>query len=44
MHASFWLESLMERDDLGQLGINMDNVKMDLKETGLEGVDWMDLA
>jgi len=34
----------MERDDLGQLGINMDNVKMDLKETGLEGVDWMDLA
>ena len=44
MHAGFWLENLKERDNLGHLGINRDNIKMDLKETGSEGVDWMDLA
>ena len=44
MHAGFCLENLKERDNFGQLGINRDNVKMDLKETGWEGVDWMDLA
>jgi len=31
--------NLKERDNLGQFGINMDNVTMDLKETGWEGVD-----
>jgi hypothetical protein len=44
MHASLWLENLKERDNLGQLCINRDNIKTDLKETGSEGVDWMDIA
>jgi len=44
MHSGFWLENLQERDHLGQPGINRDNVEMDLKEEGWEGVDSMDLA
>jgi hypothetical protein len=44
MHSGFWLENLQERDHLGQLGINRDNVEMDLKEEGWEGVDAMVLA
>jgi hypothetical protein len=44
MYAGFWLENLKERGNLGELGINRCKVKMELKETGWEGVDWMDLV
>jgi hypothetical protein len=44
MHAGFWLENLKERDNLGKIGISRDNIKTDLKETGSEGVDWIDFA
>jgi hypothetical protein len=32
------LENLKGRDHLGQFGVNRVNVKMDMKETGWEGV------
>ena len=45
MHSAFWWGNLKERDHLQGLGISWeDNVKMDLKEVGWEGMDWTNLA
>jgi hypothetical protein len=41
MHAKFWLESLKRRRPLGRRGCRWeDNIKMDLREIGLGGVDY----
>jgi hypothetical protein len=37
MHVGYWWESQMERD-------HCDNIKMDLREIGWDGIDWIDLA
>jgi hypothetical protein len=40
----FWWGNLRERDHLGSLGVDGDNIKMDLKEVGLEawnGLVWL---
>jgi alpha-glucosidase (family GH31 glycosyl hydrolase) len=37
MHTKFWWENMKGKDYLGDLGI--DNIKLDLKEIGWEGVD-----
>jgi hypothetical protein len=44
MHTKFWEESLKERDQLEDLGIDGRNIKMVLKEIGLESVDLIHLA
>jgi len=48
MHTIFWLENLKERDQKRSLGRPMhrwkDNIRMNLREIGCEGVDWMHLA
>jgi hypothetical protein len=38
MHIRYWWESRNERDHL------VDNIKMDLREIGWEGMDWIDLS
>jgi len=43
MHTSFWSENLKE-EPLGRSRRRWeDNVKMDLREIGWEGVDWIHL-
>jgi hypothetical protein len=42
MHTIFWLENLKGRDHLEDLYV--DNIRINLRETGWEGVDWMHLA
>jgi hypothetical protein len=37
MHIGYWWESQEERD-------YWDNIKMDLREIGWDGVDWIDMA
>ena len=40
----FWWGNLRERDHLGSLGVDGDNIKMDLQEVGLEawnGLVWL---
>jgi hypothetical protein len=44
MHTKFWLENQKGKDPSGDLGIDGDNIKMDLSEIGWKGVDWMHLA
>jgi hypothetical protein len=44
MHTKFWEESLKERDQLEDLGIDGGNIKMVLKEIGWESVDLIHLA
>jgi len=43
MHTGFWCGDLRERDHLENLGIDGENVKMDLQEVGWDR-DWLDLA
>jgi hypothetical protein len=44
MHIGYWWESQKERL-LGRPRRRwMDNIKMDLRETGWDGMDWIDLA
>jgi hypothetical protein len=38
MHIGYWLESQKERDHW------VDNNKMNLREIGWDGMDWIDLA
>jgi len=40
MHIGFWWTDLKEKSNLEDLGVD----KMDIKEIGWEGVDWIDLA
>jgi hypothetical protein len=44
MHTIFLLENLMGRDHSEDGRRWGDNIRIDLKETGWEGADWMDLA
>jgi hypothetical protein len=43
MYTEFWSEDLKERDRSERLD-GHDNIRMDLYETGWEGVDWIRLA
>jgi hypothetical protein len=40
----FLYKNLKEGDHWENLGTNEDNIKMNLKEIGWEGVDWIHLA
>jgi hypothetical protein len=40
MHIGHWLESQKKRPRSKRV----DNIKMDLREVGWDGVDWIDLA
>jgi hypothetical protein len=40
MHIGYWWESQKVRDHWEDL----DNIKMDLREIGCNGMDWIDLA
>jgi hypothetical protein len=40
-YTGFWRGKLKERDNLKGLGLNGNNIKMDLKETVWEGVEWV---
>jgi hypothetical protein len=42
--TKFWLESLKGRDLSEVLGADGRNINMDLREVGLEGVEWIHLA
>ena len=46
MHIGFWRGNLKEKEDLlGRPGrIWENNIRMDLKDIGWEGIDWIDLA
>jgi hypothetical protein len=44
LHTGFWWANLRERDRLGDPGVDGDNIKTDLQEGGLRGMDWIDLA
>jgi hypothetical protein len=45
MHIGYWWESQKERDPLGRPRRRwVDNIKMDLREIGWDGVDWIELA
>jgi hypothetical protein len=39
-----WSKNLKGRYYLGDLRLDGDNIKMDLRETGYEGVDWTHLG
>jgi hypothetical protein len=41
MRTKFWLEGLKGGDHSQNLGAEEENIKMYLRETGLEGVDWI---
>jgi len=44
VHKKFWLENLKERDHWEDTCRWEDNIRMDLRETGWEGVDWIHLG
>jgi hypothetical protein len=45
VHTGFWWGNLREGDHLEDPGIIWeDNIKMDLREVGWEGMDWIDPA
>jgi hypothetical protein len=45
MHIGFWWESQKERDKLGKPRCRWrHNIRMDVKEIGWGGMDWIDLA
>ena len=45
MHIGFWWENLREKRPLGRPRHRWeDNIKMDLREVGCGGMDWVDLA
>jgi hypothetical protein len=43
MHTKFWSEKLKGRNHSDDLGMNKENIIMDLREIGWEGVDWIRL-
>jgi hypothetical protein len=44
MYTKFWSENLKGRDHAEDLGVDgRINIRMDLREIGWEGVDWMHL-
>jgi len=44
MHTKFWSENLKEKTLGRPRRRREDNIRMDLRETGWEDVDWMHLA
>jgi hypothetical protein len=44
MHKHFWLKGLKERDLSENLGVDGDNIKINLREMGLEYADCIYLA
>jgi hypothetical protein len=46
MHIGYWWESQKERDHQEDQDVGgwVDNIKMDLREIGWGGMDWIDLA
>jgi hypothetical protein len=42
--TGFWWESPKEKDHLEDQGVDEDWIKMDLREIGLGGVEWIHLA
>jgi hypothetical protein len=40
LHTGFWWGKLKEKDHLENKGVDV-RIKMDLKETGWRGVDWI---
>jgi hypothetical protein len=45
MHIGYWWESEKERDQLGRpRRMWANNIKMDFREIGSDGMDWIDLA
>jgi len=43
MHTGFWWGNLGEGDDLEEVELDGDNIKMDIKAVELEGVNWIGL-
>jgi hypothetical protein len=44
MHINYWWESQKERDHYENQHRWVDNIKMDLREIGWGGMDWIDLV
>jgi hypothetical protein len=44
MHAKFWSEDIKEKTTWRPMRRPEDNIRMDLKGIGWEGVDWMHVA
>jgi hypothetical protein len=45
MHVGYWWERQKVRDHWEDLDVRwVDNIKMDLREIGFDGIDWIDLA
>jgi hypothetical protein len=44
MHIGYWWENKKERDHWEDQDVGVDNIKMDLREIGWDGGDWIDLA
>jgi hypothetical protein len=44
MHIGYWWESKKERDHWETRDAGVDNIKVDLREIGWNGVDWIDMA
>jgi hypothetical protein len=45
MHIGYWWVSQKEREPLGRPRRRwVDNIKMDLREIGWDGMDWIELA
>jgi hypothetical protein len=45
VHTKFWAENLKGRDHSEDLGVKWeDNIKIDFREMGWKGVDWVHLA
>jgi hypothetical protein len=44
VHTVFWLEYVMERNNLEDRLRSEDNIKMHLQEVGWGGMDWIALA
>jgi hypothetical protein len=43
MHIGYWWENHKERDHKKDQDVGGDNIKMDLREIGWGGIDWIDL-
>jgi hypothetical protein len=44
MHVGYWWQSQKERDYWEDQDVDGDNIKMDLREIGWDGMEWTDLA
>jgi hypothetical protein len=44
MHIGYWWESQEVRDHCENQDVDGGNIKMDLREIGWDGMDWIDLV